>query len=80
MGKAVIASAVPGLYDFVDHGKTGLLVPPGDPEALARAVDELWSDPERTAEMGRRARAWVESRFSLDRWLDTVSTAMAETG
>jgi glycosyltransferase involved in cell wall biosynthesis len=78
MGRAVIASAVPGLYDFVEHGQTGLLVPPGDPAALARAVDELWSDPERAAEMGRRARAWVESRFSLDRWLDTVSTAMAE--
>ena len=78
MGKAVIASAVPGLHDFLEHGKTGLLVPPDDPEALARAIDELWSDPRRAAEMGRRARAWVESGFSLDRWLDTVSTAMAE--
>jgi glycosyltransferase involved in cell wall biosynthesis len=55
MGKAVIASAVPGLHDFLEHGKTGLLVPPDDPEALARAINELWSDPERAAEMGRRA-------------------------
>jgi glycosyltransferase involved in cell wall biosynthesis len=77
MGKAVVASAVPGLSDFMVDGQTGLLVPPGDPAALARAIDELWSDPERAAEMGRRARAWVESRFSLDRWLDTVSAAIA---
>lgn len=55
-GRAVVASDVGGLRDVVIHGVTGLTVPPGDPGALAVALDSLLENPEqqrRLAETGR---------------------------
>lgn len=66
MGKGVVASNVGGLPDSVRHGRTGLLVPPGDPAALAAAVAALVADPARRAEMGRRGRAECLRRFDID--------------
>jgi glycosyltransferase involved in cell wall biosynthesis len=56
-GKPVIASGVGGIPDIVQHGRTGLLVPPGDSAALAEAVATYMDDPataERLADAGRR--------------------------
>jgi glycosyltransferase involved in cell wall biosynthesis len=50
--RPVIASDIGGLRDVVDHGVTGLLVPPADPGALARALDSLWDDPVKRQQMG----------------------------
>jgi glycosyltransferase involved in cell wall biosynthesis len=60
--RPVIASAVGGLSEIVAHGATGLVVPPGDAEALAEAMVELASDLGRAAAMGAagRERALVE--------------------
>ncbi|HWG00661.1 MAG TPA: glycosyltransferase family 4 protein [Trebonia sp.] len=55
-GRPVVASDVGGLRDVVRHGSTGLLVPPGDPAALAAALDELISSPERRRRMGEAGR------------------------
>lgn len=55
-GKPVIATTVGGLPDMVDHGRTGLLVPPRDKEALAAAMIELLRDRERRQTMGRLGR------------------------
>jgi glycosyltransferase involved in cell wall biosynthesis len=63
-GRPVVATDNPGMDDYVDHGRTGLLVPPGDPEAMATAIGELLADPERAAEMGRAGRKDVEARFT----------------
>jgi glycosyltransferase involved in cell wall biosynthesis len=64
-GRAVVASRVDGIPDAVVEGKTGLLVPPDDPEALAHALDTLLADPGHAERLGaagaRRARegfAW----------------------
>lgn len=74
MGKAVVATDTPGLRDYVSNGETGILVPPGDAEAMARAIDELWRNPDRTAEMGRRARErLVNSDFEFGKWLDKTT-------
>jgi glycosyltransferase involved in cell wall biosynthesis len=43
-GRPVVASAVGGLPEYVDDGETGLLVPPGDPDALADAIVEVLTD------------------------------------
>jgi glycosyltransferase involved in cell wall biosynthesis len=43
-GKAVVASDIGGMPDLVDHGETGLLVPPGDAQALAQAMETLLQD------------------------------------
>ncbi len=63
-GRPVVISDTPGMRDYVTHGSTGLLVPPGDAEALAAAVSELVAEPERAREMGEAARKAVEQRFS----------------
>ncbi|MDR7440453.1 MAG: glycosyltransferase, partial [Armatimonadota bacterium] len=59
-GKPVVASAVSGLVDVVRPDRNGVLVPPGDPEALARAVTDLFLHPERMREFGRAARQDAE--------------------
>jgi glycosyltransferase involved in cell wall biosynthesis len=66
MGKGVVASEVGGLPDSVRHGQTGLLVPPGDPAALAAAVATLIADPAMGQEMGRRGRQECLRRFDID--------------
>lgn len=55
-GVPVVASDVLGLRDYVD-ARTAALVPPGDPDALRKAVDELLADPSRRDELRRAARA-----------------------
>jgi len=54
--RPVVASRVGGIPEVVRHGETGLLVPPGDREALAEAVVKLLKDPARRRQMGARAR------------------------
>jgi len=66
-GLPVIASGVGGLRQLIDHGRTGLLVPPGDPDALAAAIDSLVADPMRAHGLGAAARADVVARYSFDR-------------
>lgn len=61
-GVPVVAPAAGGPLDLVDHRRTGLLVPPGDPEALREAVAALTAAPALRAVYGRAGRAAVEQR------------------
>jgi glycosyltransferase involved in cell wall biosynthesis len=70
-GLPVVASAVGGLLDLLEDGRTGLLVPPGDPEALAAALRSLIDAPDRAAAIGRAARADVQQRYSFDRMVSS---------
>jgi len=54
--RPVVASAVGGVPEFVEDGVTGLLVPPEDPAALARALQQLHDDPGQAALLGRQGR------------------------
>jgi sugar transferase (PEP-CTERM/EpsH1 system associated) len=65
-GKPVVATRVGGNPAAVEDGVTGLLVPPRDPGALARAITTIARDPERARRMGREGRRRVEERFSLE--------------
>jgi glycosyltransferase involved in cell wall biosynthesis len=65
-GRPVIATTVGGLPDAVEEGTTGLLVPPADPPALARALVKLLSDPDEAERMGAMARAAAETRYSWE--------------
>ena len=58
-GLPVVASAVCGLPDILKEGVTGLLVKPGDPAALAAALETLALSRELRARMGAAARAWA---------------------
>jgi glycosyltransferase involved in cell wall biosynthesis len=55
-GRAVVVSDVGGLRDTVTDGVTGLTVPPGDPGALAAALDDLLDDPAKRRRLGETAR------------------------
>ena len=61
-GVPVVASAVGGVPELVDDGRTGLLVPPGDAAALAGALTRLLSDPVEADRMGRAGWARVRAR------------------
>ncbi|HEV8629906.1 MAG TPA: glycosyltransferase family 4 protein [Thermoanaerobaculia bacterium] len=67
LGRPVVATAVGGVAECVRDGDTGLLVTPGDEQALAGAVRSLLGDGERRRRMGARATAWVEERFTIGR-------------
>ncbi|MBI2206695.1 MAG: glycosyltransferase family 4 protein [Candidatus Rokubacteria bacterium] len=64
-GRPVIGTNLAGMPELIEDGRTGLLVPPRDPEALAQAVLKLAADPAWRQEIGRAGRARVEARFSL---------------
>jgi glycosyltransferase involved in cell wall biosynthesis len=65
-GLPVVACAVEGLLDLVDQDDTGLLVPPGDPVALGRAIQRFADDPVFAARAGLEARARAIARYSFD--------------
>jgi Glycosyl transferases group 1 len=65
MGKVVIVTDTPGARDYIEDGVTGLIVPPGDADALVRAIATVL-DPARAPEakeMASRARAVARTRF-----------------
>ncbi|MFA4844434.1 MAG: glycosyltransferase family 4 protein [Candidatus Margulisiibacteriota bacterium] len=61
---AVVASDIPGPNAVMEVGKSGLLVPKQDPEALAQAIIQVLSDPEKAKAMGRRGRELVETKYN----------------
>jgi phosphatidylinositol alpha 1,6-mannosyltransferase len=61
-GVPVVAPAAGGPLDLVDHGRTGLLVPPHDTDAVRAAVGTLAQDPALATAYGRSGRAMVEGR------------------
>jgi len=63
-GCAVVASAVGGIPEVVADGETGLLVPPGEPEALATAINSVIRDPGLAAALGARGRERAVAEFS----------------
>jgi glycosyltransferase involved in cell wall biosynthesis len=62
-GLPIVATEVSGTRQVLTDGETGLLVPPGDYEALARAIAAMLSDPARAAAMGAAARRHIETNF-----------------
>ena len=71
-GLPVVASAVDGIPELVRDGETGLLVPPGDPEALAGAILALLADPARSRRMGEAGRQLVATRHDARRNADLL--------
>ncbi len=74
----VVVTRAGGSPEAVDEGTTGLVVPCGDPVALAGGVLELLHDPARRARMGAAGRRWVEERFSADRMVEETLAVYRE--
>jgi glycosyltransferase involved in cell wall biosynthesis len=62
----IVATAVGGVPDLIEHGVHGLLVPPGDSAALAGAIGELLGDPRRARALGERARERRREEFDIE--------------
>jgi glycosyltransferase involved in cell wall biosynthesis len=62
-GRAVVAAAAGGPLEMIEDGRTGLLVPPGDAEALAAAMAALLRQPERRRALGEAARLHAAQHF-----------------
>ncbi len=78
-GRPVVGSAVSELLDVVIEGATGVLVPPRDPMALARALSELLRDPIRMDGFGLAAVDRARARHSWDRVTDEITRMYART-
>ncbi len=73
MARPVVATAVDGTPEVVEHGVTGLLVPPGNPPALRAALLTLLADPERARRMGEAGRRRTLERFDLSRQVEATA-------
>jgi L-malate glycosyltransferase len=72
-GLPVIATRVGGIPELIESGRTGVLVAPRDPAALAQAVVDVIRHPERACAMGAAARAHVHDQYSFDRMVESFA-------
>lgn len=77
-GLPTVATAVGGVPDLVQDGVHGLLVPPGDAQALASAISTLLDDPAGASEMGRLARERQQAQFSVTHMIERLEELYTE--
>jgi starch synthase (maltosyl-transferring) len=75
--RAVVGTAVEGTEELIVPGQTGWLVPPGDSDALADALQEAAGDPDRLRTFGEHARERVDAQFSQSRVVEAYETLWA---
>ncbi len=68
--KPVVAANAGGVPELIEHGKTGLLVPPGQAAPLAEAIATLLGSPNARQAMGKRAKSWAMRRFDVGRHVE----------
>jgi glycosyltransferase involved in cell wall biosynthesis len=73
LGKPVVATATDGIPEVVVHGESGLLVSPGDPQGLAKAVIHLLNNATYAETLGRKGRERVVGTFGVDRMIRETS-------
>ncbi len=82
-GTLAVGSQTGGIPDALDDGRTGLLIPPGDPVALEEALEDILAKPRRYDEMRERARQRAESEFDwpkrVDAMVDVLRDAVTST-
>jgi glycosyltransferase involved in cell wall biosynthesis len=78
MARPVVATCVGMVPEVIEDGRSGLIVPPGDAEALTLAVDRLLADEPLRREIGQRSRETAERDFSIDLMVDRYLALFAE--
>jgi glycosyltransferase involved in cell wall biosynthesis len=78
--RAILATDAASIPEAVTDGLTGALVPPGDPEALARRLAALIADPPMRARLGTAAAAFVRHEFDFARCIGAIADAFAQDG
>ena len=77
-GRPVVATRNPGMDEYIDDGVTGILVPPGDADALATAVEQLLDDPDRARAMGAAGAERVRDRFTTEHLANALAGLLKE--
>jgi glycosyltransferase involved in cell wall biosynthesis len=77
LGKAVIATNIGGVPEFVQDDVTGRLVPPSDPQALARTILELLGDVAQREQLGHQGCQEVRRRFDIQHHVEAITHAYA---
>jgi glycosyltransferase involved in cell wall biosynthesis len=77
MARPVVATRTRGQRDVLRHEQEGLYVPPGDAAALRGALERLLGDAATAERMGRAGRAAVESRHTLDAYVDRLASVVS---
>jgi glycosyltransferase involved in cell wall biosynthesis len=78
MGCAVIVSASKGIADYVEHGKTAWVVPPGDPSALREGIRTVLQDGNLRAALGANARRFCEQVCSMPVYARTIASLLRQ--
>ena len=73
LGKPVVATKVGGIVDVVKDGKTGILIPPRDADALAKAIITLLKDEELAQRMGETGKRRIDERFSAETMVKKIT-------
>jgi glycosyltransferase involved in cell wall biosynthesis len=79
-GRPVVGSRIDGLDEVVVPGRTGILVEPDDPDALAAALDGLWNDLDTLATFGYAAREHVRRLFTIGHSVDALLALYEDMG
>jgi glycosyltransferase involved in cell wall biosynthesis len=74
LARPVIATGAGGVPEMVEDGVTGFLVPPGNADAMAGALDLVLTHPARAEAMARRARAKAKDGFSTQRFVQVMES------
>jgi phosphatidyl-myo-inositol dimannoside synthase len=77
-GKPVIGGAHGGVPDIIEDGKNGLLVPHGDVDRLAQAIEFILVDPSRARQMGERGKEGVASKYSFTQFQSSLMEALSD--
>jgi len=77
-GRPVVAYGIGALPELITHEKTGLLVPPFTPEALAAEMERLFANPDWLKILSLQARQELEVRFSKSEWLCKIQCTYAK--
>ncbi len=78
LGKPVVATKVGGIVDVVRDGETGILVPPGDADALAKAIVTILKDEKLARRMGEAGKKRIDERFTARTMVKKISEVYEE--
>jgi len=78
MARAVVAFRSSGIQDYVIHGETGILVDPGDVQALREAIVYLLAHPKEARRLGENGRTWVDQEMNMDRYVQEMAELLRQ--
>jgi glycosyltransferase involved in cell wall biosynthesis len=77
-GKAVVATRAPSTETYLEHGRTGLLVEPGDAKGMREAILRLWRNPDEAIQMGKEARRRFEEKHTMAKLAERIHQVALE--